>query len=79
MAEQVVQLFQRLLRLVGRTERTVQADAGTDALFAGGSQLQTLFTQACRPGQANAALGRGFLQGLLPVVVEVAAQRMVGP
>ncbi|MND98350.1 hypothetical protein D3C80_906980 [compost metagenome] len=57
LTEQVVQLLQRLLWLVGHPERTVEDDAGTDALFAGGRQLQTLFTQAGNPRQANAALG----------------------
>ncbi|MNK66411.1 hypothetical protein D3C87_857290 [compost metagenome] len=56
LAEQIAQLFQRLLRLVGHTERTGEGDAGADAFFTGGGDFQLLFTQACDPAQGHATL-----------------------
>ncbi len=60
LAEQVAQGVQRLFRLVGHAERAGQGDAGADAFFAGGGQLQALFTQSGDPRQADPALGGGL-------------------
>ncbi|MNF92713.1 hypothetical protein D3C84_753650 [compost metagenome] len=79
LTEQITQLVQGLLRLVGQTERAVQRHAGTDALLAGGGELQALLVQLCDPGQTDTTFGGSLLQGLLPVMVQVAAQWMVGP
>ncbi|MNK90155.1 hypothetical protein D3C87_1101970 [compost metagenome] len=78
LAEQILQLLQRLFRLVRGTERAGQGDAGADALFTGSGQFQLFFTQASDPAQCDATLGGGLLQRLLPVVIEIAIQRMVG-
>ncbi|CEL29012.1 hypothetical protein SRM1_02360 [Pseudomonas fluorescens] len=77
LAEQIAQLLQCLLRFVGNAKRTVQGDAGADAFFTGGGDIQLLFTQTRSPAQGDATLGRGFLQRLLPVVIEVTIQRVV--
>ncbi|MNN69092.1 hypothetical protein D3C81_1848500 [compost metagenome] len=57
LTEQVLQLLQCLLRLVGGAERPFQGDAGADALFAGRGEFQLLFTQASDPTQGHATLG----------------------
>ncbi len=77
LAEQVAQLIQCLLGFVGHTERAIQGHLHADAFLADGGQCQALLAQHGLPLHTDPAFGRGTLQGLLPVVVEVTRQRVI--